>query len=323
MPASKTSDAQFIAAWRACGGNTDAIAKMVGLQGASGVFRRRRHVEQRHGISLVASRAERTAGSAHNPESDRTVERRQNIALKDGTVIVSSDHHHWPGPTSVANKALLKICKELQPKAYIANGDLADFARLCRQDPMGWTAPGVPSVEKELQAVRSGMDEIYRALPKKCIKMRTRGNHDARFDRHLQMNAGAFQDVPGFNLAAFLPDWPESWSVWINDDTCVKHRYNNGVHATYNNVLKAGTNIVTGHLHRLQVTCWGDYRGRRYGVDTGTLADPDGPQFDYGEDSPNAHCSGFAVLTFRNGRLLMPELCHVERGVAYFRGKLV
>jgi hypothetical protein len=34
-------------------------------------------------------------------------------------------------------------------------------------------------------------------------------------------------------------------------------------------------------------------------------------------------CSGFAVLTFRNGKLLPPELCEVIDGVAYFRGEEV
>jgi hypothetical protein len=323
VPAPRVSDAEFISVWRRHSGNATAIARALGHAGTTGIFARRRVIEQRHGLSLAATRPERMPGSEHNPEDDRTVERRASVPLKNGTVIVFSDCHYWPGEPSAAHKALVKLCKELQPQVCIANGDIADFARLCRQDPQGWTAPGVPSVEKELQAMRERMEEVCRALPKKCVKKRTRGNHDTRFDRHLQMNAPSFQDVPGFNMAAFLPDWPESWSVFINEDTCVKHRYNNGVHATYNNVLKAGTNIVTGHLHRLQVTCWGDYRGRRYGVDTGTLADPDGPQFDYGEDGPTAHCSGFAVLTFRDGRLLMPELCHVERGTAYFRGRAV
>lgn len=47
--------------------------------------------------------------------------------------------------------------------------------------------------------------------------------------------------------------------------------------------------------------------GRRYGVDTGTLADPDGPQFvDYLEASPTNWASGFAVLTFHGGKLLPP-----------------
>jgi len=110
----------------------------------------------------------------------------------------------------------------------------------------------------------------------------------------------------------------------INESTVIKHRWHNGIHAVYNNVLKAGRNIVTGHLHKLQTTPWGDYNGRRYGVDTGTLAEPSGHQFLYLEGNPVPWASGFAVLTFdENGMLLPPELVEVIGETAYFRGKAV
>jgi len=89
------------------------------------------------------------------------------------------------------------------------------------------------------------------------------------------------------------------------------------------NTLKSGRSIVTGHLHQLKVTPWTDYNGRRYGVDTGTLAEPGGDQFAYCEENPVNWCSGFCVLTFKNGMLLPPELCEVINGVAYFRGEKV
>jgi hypothetical protein len=71
------------------------------------------------------------------------------------------------------------------------------------------------------------------------------------------------------------------------------------------------------------VTPWVDYNGRRYGIDTGTLAEPSGDQFVYCEENPVNWCSGFCVLTFKNGMLLPPELCEVINGVAYFRGEKV
>jgi hypothetical protein len=82
--------------------------------------------------------------------------------------------------------------------------------------------------------------------------------------------------------------------------------------------------MVTGHLHSLKVTPFNDYNGTRYGVDTGTLADTDGIQFEnYLELSPTNWRSGFALLTFHNGRLLFPELImkHAE-GQVEFRGKV-
>jgi len=62
-----------------------------------------------------------------------------------------------------------------------------------------------------------------------------------------------------------------------------------------------------------------------WGVDTGTLADAQGPQFtDYLEDNATDWRSGFVVLTFHKGRLLWPEVVHVvEDGAVSFRGKLL
>jgi hypothetical protein len=105
----------------------------------------------------------------------------------------------------------------------------------------------------------------------------------------------------------------------------VKHRYKGGIHATHNNTVGSGKTIVTGHLHSLKVTPYADYNGNRFGVDTGTLADPSGPQFvDYLEDNPTNWRSGFAILTFFNGQLLWPELVHdFGNGCIEFRGEVI
>ena len=89
--------------------------------------------------------------------------------------------------------------------------------------------------------------------------------------------------------------------------------------------MQSGKTVVTGHLHSLKTTPWSDYNGTRYGVDTGTLAAPYGPQFGYQEDNPRNHRSGFAVLTFDKCRLLWPELVHVideTAGEVEWRGKV-
>ena len=85
--------------------------------------------------------------------------------------------------------------------------------------------------------------------------------------------------------------------------------------------------MLTGHDHMLKVTPLADYWGIRYGVQTGTLAVPYEPQFvHYTEDNPVNWTSGFVILTFRNGKLLWPEVVHVldeERGTFEFRGELL
>jgi hypothetical protein len=104
----------------------------------------------------------------------------------------------------------------------------------------------------------------------------------------------------------------------------IKHRYKGGVHATHNNTVNAGVSIVTGHLHSLKVTPFADYNGNRFGCDTGTLAETDGPQFTYAEINPSNHRSGFAVLNFFNGTLLWPELVHkFDEDQIEFRGEVI
>ena len=82
---------------------------------------------------------------------------------------------------------------------------------------------------------------------------------------------------------------------------------------------------MTSHLHSPKVNPITNARGTLYGVDTGTLADVNSDAFvEYTEDNVKDWRSGFAVLTFRNGRLLHPELCLVhseDAGIVEFRGE--
>jgi hypothetical protein len=130
----------------------------------------------------------------------------------------------------------------------------------------------------------------------------------------------------GMSLNEHFPLWRFSMSLMINGDVQIKHRLYNGIHAAYNATLKSGVSTVNGHLHSLKVTPWTDLTGTRYGVDTGSLADVWGEQFSYTEDGTRNHRSGFAVLTFHDGKLMPPELCEVideEEGLVYFRGVVI
>ena len=64
------------------------------------------------------------------------------------------------------------------------------------------------------------------------------------------------------------------------------------------------------------------FAGVRYSVDCGSLADPDSDAFDYAEGNA-PHAQGFAVLTYKGGKLLPPELVEIVNGEAVFRGEVV
>jgi hypothetical protein len=97
-----------------------------------------------------------------------------------------------------------------------------------------------------------------------------------------------------------------------------------GTHAAYNNAVRSGHSVATGHLHSLRVTPYTDYNGTRWGIDTGMLADPSGPQFaPWLEANPTDWRAGFIVLTYAGGQLMWPEVVHVvDAGVVEFRGAL-
>ena len=81
---------------------------------------------------------------------------------------------------------------------------------------------------------------------------------------------------------------------------------------------------MTGHTHQLQLTAMRDRRGTRWGVETGTMADPKGPQFEYAEGQPSRAHMGFVVLTFdEDSEMMPPELCEMVRGRPVFRGSYV
>jgi hypothetical protein len=310
----KVSDKDFLEAWEKHK-SPAALAKLFKMSERR-VHSRRRSLENRLNIKL-------TAEKLIPPHLKKA---RHQAGLTDGIAIVFSDAHFWPGIRSTAFKGLLWAIKELKPHVIINNGDAFDGAAISRYPRIGWGHQ--PSVRQELEACQEALGEIEKAAHK--ARHHTQliwplGNHDSRFETKLAQSASEFEGVSGLSLKDHFPKWHACWSCWLTDNVIVKHRYKGGIHATHQNTQSAGISIVTGHLHSLKCTPYSDYRGTRFGVDTGTLAEIDGPQFmDYLEDSPVNWRSGFAVLTFKDSKMLWPELVSKhEDGIIDFRGQLI
>lgn len=300
------TDGEFVELWKKHGGANE-MARAVGMH-VRNIKARRRRLEARYGAELEAvNRPQVAQYYKHLTPAQHSA--RKHLEVGDGQVIVFSDAHFWPGVRTTAFRALLMFCANIKPRAVVCNGDAFDGASISRFPRIGWDSK--PSVIEELKACKDSLELIQDAA-KGARLYWPLGNHDARFENRLAQNAPEFQGVGGFHLKDHFPDWEPCWSLWVNGDTVIKHRAKGGIHATRNNALNAGKTVVTGHLHSLKVTPMTDYNGDRWGVDTGTLADPTGPQFvDYLEDGCTDWRSGFIVLTYRKGRLLWPEVAHV------------
>lgn len=314
----KATDAELVQAWQQGHGPTE-VAKMFGMS-IRQVYSRRAQIEKKTGESLpvinprkFGIQYDRTP--VENPAMQALYKSpsRLHQDLQSGTVIIFSDAHYWPGIESTAHRALVHLVRELKPKMVIGNGDIFDMA-----SPSHWGRRDfspVPNVRQEIEAVQERLGEIEAVAPRGCRLVRTIGNHCVRFTRKLVTVAPEFEGLKGFALTDHFPKWQECWSIHLNPDsngwTEVKHRWKGGVHSSFNNAKESAVHYATGHDHALRIQEFTNRRGTVYGMNSGTLADPEGPQFSYAEDSPANHRSGFLVLTYHKGLLLRPAICKV------------
>lgn len=250
-------------------------------------------------------------------------EGRIDLSIKDGTVIVFSDAHFEPGVRTTAFRALQAMVRNLKPQAVICNGDAFDGGTISRYPRIGWD--NKPTVGEELKAVEAALTEIENAAGSAQL-IWPLGNHDARFETYLAAHAPQYEGVEGFSLKDRFPLWKPCWTCWINEETCVTHFYHTGMHAVWNNLMKGQINYVSSHRHSPEVRAYTDARGRTiYGVDTGTLAEALGNHNrDYQQGRHGNHRSAFAVLTYRDGDLLPPELCQkYDEDSVTFRGHVL
>lgn len=309
-------DDKFIEEWNKIG-SALTFAKLHSMSERA-VYNRRRSIENRLGITLTAFNDMRL--NAYKKTEETVGNTRRGMDIEKGRVIVFSDAHFWPDQTTTAFKALLEMIKEFRPHAIVCNGDALDGASISRHPRQDWSK--LPTVQEELEAVQYYLGEIE-AVAKGAKMFWPLGNHDARWEMRIIENLPAFEGVVGTTLKEHFPAWLPCWSFWVNEDTCIKHRWKGGFSAGRANSLNSGVNMITGHTHHLSVMPVSDYNGTRWGVQTGTLADLHGQQFAYTEDTPKDWNSGFVMLSFERSRLLQPEMVRVwGEDEVEFRGKI-
>lgn len=320
MAEAACTDAQFIALWENLKGSASAVSKHLGIE-VTNVYSRRRRIEKRLGSPLLSHSPRSPDKAIIGPEN--TFIRQSRINLEDGCMVFFTDAHIFPGFKTTARKALIKLLPSLKPKIVIDNGDSFDGGQISRHDRIGWDRR--PTVKEELEANAEFHDEVADASKGASLWWNW-GNHDMRYPTRLASKVAEFEGIAGFRLEDHFPRWKFGVCLTINPDshtpTLAKHRYHGGVHADWNNVMKAGINILTGHDHQLGVRRFVDKRGTRFGARGGTLSDAGLPIFDYQEANPSQQASGFLVCTFYKSRLLCPEMVEViDENTVSFRGQ--
>lgn len=298
-------------------GPTKTAAKIGTTEG--NVYKRRRRLEAKYDAPLTApSKAYLEAKYPHRLQHE----------IKNGTVLVGSDFHIWPGQESTALRAFKKFADDVRPSMVVLNGDVLDFPLIGRHSPIMWES--APEPWQEIEAAQDHLEDIVKAC-RRARKTWCMGNHDARFESNLAQNASKYRNVKGVHLSDHFGLWEKCWSVCVNVETergrtMIKHKpKGGGMGASRASTLNFGMSTVHGHLHSQRVAPITDYNGDRYGVDAGCIADPSYKQFiSYTEDAALDWRSGFCLLTYKDGRLLMPELISVwDDKHVQFRGQVI
>src|SRR3990167_633011 len=316
MPQAYVDLNQFASIWMKCQ-SIEEVTKEVGCADTRSVLRRRRVAEKELGILLPA----------FNDRRRGNFPVQQNIDLelkKESVILIGSDRHNLPGDTPHAFKAFLHLAADLKPDIIVINGDWFDFAAIGRFHRIGWQDR--PDISAELEDGTDKLRDIELACPK-AKRYFTLGNHDARYDGIIANRMPEFEGVDGSALAHHLKRWAVCLSMTVNDTFIIKHRWHGGIHSAYNNALRGGKNIATGHTHHLKIEPWTDYNGIRYAVETGTLSDLWDETFLYTENNPSNWQPGCAVITV-DQNLIFPEICpmvidnnHRKRGLIHYRGR--
>jgi hypothetical protein len=287
------------------------------------VYKRLKVIEGRTGEAFKVDSHTVLKREKYQPEYDSL-----ELTVKDSVMVMYSDAHFWPGLESCANRALLKLLPEIRPNWVWDLGDSLDAASISRHLPSGWT--DMPKLAAELEAMLVAKRKI-KEVSKGASHAMIHSNHAARFDKYFATYASESKGIRGTRLRDHIEE-PVYLRVIINGHTLLIHGMRYGIHAQYNNVQMAHISTISGHLHAQQVrprTTLSKVNGGTntiYGVDVGTLASVDGPQFDYRLGTPSDWRSGFAVITFKDGILMPPEFCTVideDKELVFFRGKVV
>lgn len=289
------------------------------------------------GRRLAALRSARIARNADFEKRNRDYERQRHgarvvLPIRDGCVLVVSDQHYFPGlPASRAHVASVKLAKRLRPWAVVANGDAIDGSSISRWPTSSFVElQGRPLVAAEIGVTVKRLGD-YEDFDFVKYLVWNLGNHDARYETWLAEKAPQYAGVDGFTLREHFPFWLPAWRTDFRrtpkdaPEVIVKHRFKGGMHAGQNNALWTATSCVTGHDHMLKAYPITNSRALVWGVHAGTTAPIDSPLFThYTEDNVVNWQEGFALLHFKGGRFIGPELVHVrEDGKAIFRGELI
>ncbi|RKX25902.1 MAG: hypothetical protein DRP45_04880 [Candidatus Zixiibacteriota bacterium] len=139
-------------------------------------------------------------------------------------------------------------------------------------------------LKEELDMTNEFLDNLQKAMPKKCSAIYMYGNHEKRLEKYIESKAPELDGL--LSLAEFLHlekrgiDY-RHYGKWLELDNVVyMHGEKLGVksgYAAHRQMMRVGKTMAMGHTHRLALVHYTDWRGTYRAVEGGCLCqlDPD------------------------------------------------
>ena len=155
-------------------------------------------------------------------------------------------------------EVLKDLVKTRQLKCVVANGDIMDLSILSSFAKFHTEIrPQERTVQKEIYDSQAQINKLQKIIDKSKYPIKqlaTFGNHETRLSKVAMSWGRAFEDLEAFKIQTLFPDWDWAMSHLVDDTVIIKHRMRGGVHTAYQNAMRSGIHIVTGHTHQLNLS---------------------------------------------------------------------
>ncbi len=189
---------------------------------------------------------------------------------------------HAPGHHKIAWNAMVKAARVLKPRQIVIMGDFIDCYRLSKH---ARHPNDGPTAQEEFRVGNHLLDQLDSLGAER--KFYLGGNHENRLNNYVRDRAPDLSGLLTIESALKLEQRRWKFLPYQRELKLGKIHFVHdigfcGKYAVSQTMARYGSNVVMGHVHRLQLLFEGTAKGESYvGCCPGWLGDPESPLFDY------------------------------------------
>ena len=247
--------------------------------------------------------------------------------MKSKNALIIPDTH-IPYHDKRAYELMLKVARQQPIHEIVILGDYADFYGINShgQDP----AINL-RLSDEVEAVKRELRRLRKFFPKSNIVF-IQGNHEYRLERYIQNKAPElFNVLSTYEILGlgdldikYIPYGPNQKYKVLGTKLIARHEpIAGGTHVAHGTVVKAGSSVIFGHVHRIQESQVVMINGDNHrGITCGWLGDSNSRVMQYVKNH-HQWALGFAIVNGIDKGRFFVDTKHIIDYMVYHNGKIV